>query len=143
MTALDPSRVALDRARAAAEAAGVHVRWVHAGLLQAGIEAERFDLVSAQYPALRRTPGHEAERALLAGVVTGGVLLAVFHADIDAEHARERGFDPEDYVGRDQIIAALGDGWTVEIDERRARHVEGGAGAHHLVDLVVRARRIS
>ncbi len=34
VTAVDPSRVALDRAQAAAQAAGVEITWVHAGLLE-------------------------------------------------------------------------------------------------------------
>ncbi len=68
VTALDVSQVALDRAAAAARAAGVHVRWLLAGLVDAPLPAGAFDLVSVQYPALRRTPGQDAERALLAAV---------------------------------------------------------------------------
>src|SRR3954471_19110151 len=55
VTALDVSGVALQRAELAAGRAGVDVHWVHAGLMDAELDGQ-FDLVSAQYPALPRTP---------------------------------------------------------------------------------------
>lgn len=141
VTALDVSQVALDRAARHARHAGVTVRWVYAGLVEAALSPGGFDLVSAQYSALRRTPTAEAERALLAAVAPGGVLLVVHHADVDAEHARSQGFDPADDVQPGDVAALLDDRWVVEVDETRARAVEGGAGAHHRLDQVLRARR--
>jgi SAM-dependent methyltransferase len=141
VSALDVSTVALDRARAAAEGAGVSVTWLHAGLLDAEVAAGGFDLVSVHYPALRRTPSHEAEQALLDAVAPGGTLLVVHHADVDAEQAKAHGFDPDDYVSHDDIAACLDETWLIETNERRPRHVHGGAGAHHTHDLVLRARR--
>jgi SAM-dependent methyltransferase len=141
VTALDVSRVALDRARAAAEQVGATVTWLHTGLLDAAVPAMSFDLVSAQYPALLRTPNNDAERALLSAVAPGGTLLVVHHADVDPEHAKARGFDPADYVSPADVAALLDDGWQVEVDERRPRHVDGGAGAHHTHDLVLKAHR--
>lgn len=141
VTALDVSQVALDRAAAAARAAGVRVRWLLAGLVGAALPAGAFDLVSVQYPALLRTPGGDAERALLAAVAPGGTLLVVHHADVDAEQARAHGFDPADYVAPADVAALLGEGWRVEVDERRPRVITGGAGAHHTHDLVLRAVR--
>jgi SAM-dependent methyltransferase len=142
VTALDVSRVALDRAAAAARAAGVDVRWLLGGLVGLPLPAGAFDLVSAQYPALRRTPGQDAERALLAAVAPGGTLLVVHHADVDAEQAKAHGFDPADYVGLPQVAALLGEGWRIEVDETRPRSVSGGAGSHHTHDVVLRARRL-
>jgi SAM-dependent methyltransferase len=142
VTGLDVSQVALDRAAMHARQAGASVRWVHADLVQAQLPAGAFDLVSAQYPALLRTPGDDAERALLAAVAPGGTLLVVHHADIDPEEANARGFDPADYVGPADVAALLGDGWRVEVDEKRPRDITGGAGAHHTHDLVLRARRL-
>jgi SAM-dependent methyltransferase len=142
VTALDVSQVALERAALHAEQAGVQVRWVHAGLLEASLSPGGFDLVSAQYPALRRSAANEAERALLAAVAPGGVLLVVHHADVDPEHARARGFDPADYVQPAQVAALLDDDWQLEVDETRPRTVETGAGAGHSVDQVFRARRL-
>ena len=143
VTALDVSQVALDRAALHARQAGATVRWVHAGLVQALLPAGAFDLVSAQYPALRRTPGGDAERALLAAVAPGGTLLVVHHADVDPEQARAHGFDPADYVSPSDVAALLDDGWQIEVDEKRPRDVTTGAGAHHTHDLVLRARRRS
>src|SRR4051812_32157451 len=116
VTALDVSTVALDRARTAAEAAGAQIRWLHAGLLAAGLPAGGFDLVSAQYPALLRTPDDDAERALLNAVAPGGTLLVVHHADVDSGHAKARGFDPADYVSPANVAALLDDRWHAELD---------------------------
>lgn len=143
VTALDVSGVALDRAAAHAQDAGVEIAWVHAGLVEAALPASSFDLVSVQYPALLRTPAHDAERALLDAVAPGGVLLVVHHADVDREEALARGFDPDDYVGHQDVVDALGDGWAVEVDERRGRAVPTSGQAHHHVDEVLRARRLS
>ncbi|MPQ97169.1 methyltransferase domain-containing protein [Modestobacter sp. I12A-02628] len=141
VTALDVSRVALDRAGRHAADAGVQVTWVLAGLLEARLPAGGFDLVSAQYPALLRTPGDECEHVLLDAVAPGGTLLVVHHADIDVEQARARGFDPTAYVSPADVAGLLDDGWVVEVDERRERDIEGGGGAHHTHDLVLRATR--
>jgi SAM-dependent methyltransferase len=141
VTALDVSGVALERAARHAQEAAVPVRWLHAGLVEAALPAGAFDLVSAQYPALLSTPDHRAERALLAAVAPGGVLLVVHHADVDTDEARARGYDPADYVLPADVAALLGDGWDVALDPRRPRDVRGGAGAHHTHDVVLRARR--
>src|SRR5690349_19886130 len=85
VTALDVSEVALDRAAQHARAAVVEVAWLHAGLVEADLPV--FDLVSAQYPALLRTPTDDAERGWLGAGAPGGTLLVVHH-DVDAEHAR-------------------------------------------------------
>jgi SAM-dependent methyltransferase len=52
VTALEVSGVALQRAAGHARDAGVAVRWVHAGLVEAALPPGSFDLVSGQYPAL-------------------------------------------------------------------------------------------
>jgi SAM-dependent methyltransferase len=145
VTALDVSQVALTRAAAAAERAGVAVTWVHAGLVEADLAPGGFDLVSAQYPALRKTPGHDAERALLAAVAPGGTLLVVHHADFHddahADSAAHGGFDPADYVSPADVAAVLDGAWTVAVDERRPRHVSAGAGAGHTHDVVLHSTR--
>ena len=142
VTGLDVSQVALDRARATAEQAGVTVRWLHTGLFEAGLPASGFELVSVQYPALLRTPDDRAEHALLDAVAPGGTLLVVHHADVDAEQAKAHGFDPADYVGHDDLAALLDEAWQVETAERRPRQVQGGGGAHHTHDLILKARRL-
>ncbi len=143
VTGLEVSGLALARAAGHARDAGVDVHWVHAGLAEAGLPPGSFDLVSAQYPALQRTADGAAERALLAAVAPGGVLLLVHHAGMDTEAPRDDGFDPADYVWPVMVAALLDDGWEVQVDEQRPRVApEGGAGAHHTADVVLRARRL-
>jgi SAM-dependent methyltransferase len=142
VTALDVSPVALERAAAHARAAGVEVTWVHAGLVEAGLPPAAFDLVSAQYPVLRKTPDAAAERTLADLVAPGGTLLVVHHAlQHDPEHRHDGGFDPGLYALPADVAAVLGPQWHIEVDERRPRSVSGGGGAHHHHDLVLRARR--
>jgi SAM-dependent methyltransferase len=142
VTALDVSQVALERAASHADDAGVQVRWMLGALVGAPIPAGTFDLVSALYPALRRTPTNEAEGVLLGAVAAGGVLLVVHHADVDSEQAKAHGFDPADYVSPADVAALLGQDWQVAFDERRPRDTTTGAGAHHTHDVVLRARRL-
>ena len=142
VTALDVSGLALKRAAGHARDAGVAVRWVHAGLAEAALPAASFDLVSAQYPALQRTPDAAAERALVAAVAPGGVLLLVHHAGMETQEVHNGGFDPADYVWPSMVAARLDDEWEVELNEQRPRLIpESGAGAHHVDDVVLRARR--
>jgi SAM-dependent methyltransferase len=143
VTALEVSGVALRRAAGHARDAGVEVRWVHAELTRAELPSGSFDLVSAQYPALLRTPDGEAERALLAAVAPGGLLLLVHHAGMDTQPVHDGGPDPADYVWPSMVSALLDQDWAVEVDEQRPRVApDGGAGAHHVDDLVLRARRL-
>jgi SAM-dependent methyltransferase len=142
VTGLEVSGLALERAAGHADDGGVAVRWVHAGLAEAALPPGSFDLVSAQYPALLRTPDAAAERALLAAVAPGGVLLLVHHAGMDTQAVHDSGFDPADYVWPSMVAALLDDGWEIELDEQRPRIApDGGAGAHHTDDVVLRARR--
>jgi SAM-dependent methyltransferase len=141
VTALDVSAVALERAAGHARDAGVAIHWVHAGLAEAALPPSSFDLVSAQYPALLRTPDAGAERALLAAVRPGGVLLLVHHVGMETKPAHD-GFDPADYVWPSIVVALLDDDWVVELNEQRPRVApDSGAGAHPVDDVVLRARR--
>ena len=140
VTALDVSQVALDRARVQAADVGATVTWIHAGLLDADLPPGAFDLVSAQYPGLRHTPGDDAERALLAAVAPGGTLLIVHH-DMSEHPGRDHDFDPDEWVVPGDIARLLDADWTVEVDELRDRTITGGGGAHHVRDIVLRVRR--
>ncbi len=140
VTALDVSRVALDRAEHHARDAEVRVAWVHAGLVEAGLPAGDFDLVSAQYPVLRKSLGAVAEHTLVDLVAPGGTLLVVHHA-IDPEHVHKGSFDPALYALPADVAPLLDTGWQIDVDERRPRSVTGGSGARHVHDLVLRARR--
>ncbi|MGD7005032.1 class I SAM-dependent methyltransferase [Kocuria palustris] len=143
VTGLDISGVALEHARAAAEAAGVQAEWIHSGLDDVELPEDGFDLVSVFYPALPSQPEGVSLIALLGAVAPGGTLLFVGHADIDPEEARARGFDPEDYLSIDDLEAALqrSSRWEIAVRERRPRHVEGGAGGGHTHDEILKAVR--
>ena len=140
VTALDVSRIALDRARAHTDREDVDITWVLSGLLDADLPADGFDLVSAQYPALRSTADRAAERALISAVTPGGILLVVHHDIRDTDTAREHGFDPDDWVTPGDVAALLDDSWRIDVHEVRERSIRGGAGAHHTHDIVLRAQ---
>jgi SAM-dependent methyltransferase len=142
VTGIDISEVAVGRARAAAERVGVAVEWISGDALHTVFPPQSFDLVSLQYPALAKAAGEAAARALLDTVRPGGVLLAVYHDLDDAhrEHMRSRGADPDDYVGADDLVQLLGDGFTLELHAVRPR-IDPPPGTPHIGDVVVRARR--
>lgn len=143
VTALEVSGVALERAARHAQDAVAPISWVHAGLVDAGLRPDGFDLVSAMYPALLRTADAAAERALLAAVAPGGTLLLVHHAGMENHEPHDGARDPADFVTVAMVANLLDDGWAVEVDEQRPRAVpEGGAGGRHADDLVLRARKL-
>jgi hypothetical protein len=141
VTALDVSGVALERAARHAREAEVTVRWAHVGLLEAPLAAGSFDLVSAQYPVLARTPGAVAERILIDAVAPGGALAVVHHADFQVDDPGHHGFNPADYVGPWDIAPLLGGDWQIDVDERRPRTLTAGGDAHHTEDVVLITRR--
>lgn len=141
VTGLDVSAVAIERGRAAAEAAGVSVHWLAADFATAPLG--EFDLVTVHYPALKHTPDHAVQRALLAAVAPGGTLLYVGHAPLDREFSLARGFDPLDYVLPPDVKAFLPEGWTVEAHEQRPRPTGAPHGSPFTHDEVLRARRVS
>ncbi|WP_024446851.1 class I SAM-dependent methyltransferase [Mycolicibacterium iranicum] len=138
-TALDVSQVALDRATARGRHAGVDVRWLRGRLEDLAVAPS--DFVVAHYPALRHSPGNDAERSLLAAVAPGGTLLVVHHANVELELAKAHGFDPSDYVSHDDVVGALGDEWDVAVEGRRPRDMPAGLDGQHTHDDVIVARR--
>ena len=109
-------------------------------------ETAAFDLVSAHYASIPRTPDRRGIDNLLNAVAPGGTLLVVGHdlapmrAPIDT-HQHSRPFDADAYVRIDDFVSALLDepNWTVEVHETRNR--PPGASSHHVNDVVLRARR--
>lgn len=149
VTASDISQRALDRFGAEAARRGLHVQCYHAdanGLDAFGTAG--FDLVSAQYASIPRTPDGRGVRNLLEAVAPGGTLLVVSHdlepmrGPIDTA-AHSRPFDPDAYLRVDDIAAALADpsAWDIEVHEKRHRPAGAAAASHHVDDIVLRARR--
>jgi thioredoxin reductase/SAM-dependent methyltransferase len=146
VTASDISPRALERIAAAAERRGLRVERLLADAnALTPFEAGRYDLVSAQYAAIPRTPDERAVRNLLAAVAPGGTLLVVSH-DIAAMRApgHDRPFDPDAYVRVEDFAAALAGSseWVLEVDEKRPRPPGAASASHHVEDIVLRARRV-
>lgn len=144
VTALDISRVALDRTGRAAADAGVAVELAEGDVAVDPPEPGGYDLVSVHYPALRHAPGDPAIHALIDAVAPGGTLLVVGHdlaaASGDGTHGHE-GKDPADYVQPPDVVRLLGPDWTVDVDESRPRVLPPGSATRDVPDRVLRARR--
>ncbi|MFJ1993353.1 class I SAM-dependent methyltransferase [Streptomyces asiaticus] len=142
VTAVDISRVALERAAAAGADLAGRVAWTRADLTSRRPPAAAFDLVSVQYFPLRRRPDHAALRGLLDAVAPGGTLLFATHDLADLSPRPEQDFDPRDYYQPDDIAGVLDDDWAVVVNETRPRTAPAPAGTHHTHDTVLRARRL-
>jgi len=152
VTANDISRRALARVQAAAHERGIDLECLHADANDRhafGAGAGTFDLVSAMYASIPRTPDARAIGNLLDAVAPGGTLLVVGHdlapmrTPVDTrEHSRA--FDPDAYVRVDDVAAALAGRaeWSIEVHEQRPRP-PGAASSHHVDDVVLRATRRS
>lgn len=148
VTASDVSQRALDRIATVASERGLTIACHHADANSLdAYPTESFDLVSAQYAAIPRTPDNRGITNLLAAVAPGGTLLVVGHdlepmrraIDLSVESQR---FDPDAYVRVDDIARAVSNtpGWQIEVHETRPRPA-GAASGHHVDDVVLRARR--
>ncbi len=153
VTASDISQRALDRVSAEAARQGLPIECQRADANDPGpFERAAFDLVSAQYAAIPRTPDRRGVRNLLDAVAPGGTLLIVSH-DLEPmrpvlagraagapEHSRP--FDPDAYLRVDDFADALASSpaWDIELHNKRPRPA-GAASSHHVNDIVLRARR--
>ena len=136
-TAVDFSEVALDRARAAAAAAGVAVTWVNADLLAWRPEPRAFDLVALMFLHL---PGHERRAVYAAAadaVASGGRLLVVGHDLSNLTDGTGGPQDPAVLFTPNGISADLGD-LVVERAEVVRREVGEGRVALDAVVVAVR-----
>ncbi|BCK57631.1 class I SAM-dependent methyltransferase [Nocardia wallacei] len=139
VTAVDISRVALERARAAGVPGPGAVAWTRADLTVTPPPAAAFDLVSVQYFPFPRQAGDRALRGLLDAVAPGGILLFVGH-DL-ADLTGHEDFDPHAFYHPADVAALLDSGWDIEVSETRRRIGPPPAGTHHTHDVVLRARR--
>lgn len=149
VTACDISRRALDRIAGAAHDRRLTVECLRAdGNADTPFEAMGFDLVTAHYASIPRTPDGRGIANLLDAVAPGGTLLVVGHdlepmrTPVDT-HLHSRPFDPDAYVRVDDVAAALtGEpGWRIDVHEKRPR--PAGAVSHHVDDVVLRATRLA
>jgi SAM-dependent methyltransferase len=145
VTALDVSQVALGRAAAHAEDAGVadRVTTLHHDVLSGAALPGEFDLVSAQFlhPPTERFAA--TWRILGAAVRPGGVLLVVGHHPDDLATGLRSGHGhPELLFTPDQVVAALpASEWDVRVADAPTRSVDGPDGPVTVTDTVVLAVR--
>jgi thioredoxin reductase len=149
VTASDISQRALDRVSAEAGRRGLRVECHRADAnAPDAFATAAFDLVSAQYASIPRTPDGRGVHNLLNAVARGGTLLIVSH---DMEPMQEtvgtpgqsRPFDPDAYVRVDDVAATLAGSpaWDIECHEKRARPAGAASTSHHVHDIALRARR--
>lgn len=149
VTATDISGNALARVRTEAERRGLDIDLRRSDANDpAPFGTETFDLVSLQYGSFKRTPDQRGLRNLLDAVAPGGTLLVVHHdltpmlEPVDVA-TQTRMYDPEAFVGVDEVAAALAadpELWHIEVHETRPRP-PGAASTHHVDDVVLRATR--
>jgi SAM-dependent methyltransferase len=137
VTAVDISRVALERAAAAAGDA--KVSWTHADLSTFTPPAGAFDLVSAIYPAFPHT-AEQTVHGMLAAVAPGGTLLVGGH-DLTGWDDHNPHFDPTAFYTPGEVAELLDDTWTVLVNEIRPRVAPAPAETGHVNDVVLKARK--
>jgi SAM-dependent methyltransferase len=150
VTASDISQRALNHLSAEAERRGVQLRIHRADANERGaFETCAFDLVSAMYASIPRTPDGRAVDTLVNAVAPGGTLLVVSH-DLQRRRtesdtaAESRPYDPDAYVRVDDFAALLtgSPAWDIEAFGTRPRPPGAAtSAAHHVKDVVLRARR--
>ena len=150
VTASDISPRGLERVAAEARRRRLRIECHRADANALGpYESAAFDLVTAQYASIPRTPDGRAVGNLLNAVRPGGTLLVVSHdlepmrAPVDTrEHSRP--FDPDAYVRIDDFLTALAGSpeWKIEVHEKRPRPPGAASASHHVDDIVLRARRV-
>ncbi len=142
VTGTDISSVAIDRARAAAAAAGVDLAFDAVDAITDPPSAHSYDLVVVSYPAFKRATGLAALGSIVDSVRPGGRLLLIGHVHDEAAlaAAKEHGFDRYDYVSLDDIASVIDGDFVVEVDDERTRP-DAPTGAHHSLDRVLVANR--
>jgi thioredoxin reductase/SAM-dependent methyltransferase len=149
VTASDISQRALGRIETEAQRRGLHVEChrTDANALDA-FDAGAFDLVSAQYASIPRTPDNRGVRNLINAVAPGGTLLIVSH---DLEQMRRpidtrshsQAFDPDAYLRTEDFAAVLATspGWEIDTHRKQPRPAGAASASHPIDDIILCARR--
>lgn len=136
VTAVDFSRVALEKARAIADRRGVAPRFVHADLLAYHPSERAFDLVAVLYLQLRAAELRPVLARAAAAVAPGGTFLLIAH---DLANLTEGHGGPQDasvLTTADDVAGALA-GLEIVRAEQVLRDVEGAD--RPAIDVIVRA----
>lgn len=152
VTASDISDRALERVRAEAQRRNLPVETLHADANAVNpFAGHRYDLVTASYASIPRTPDRRGTANLLDAVAPGGQLLIINHdvSGIPGTHVHgdtqfTSPFDHDAFVSTGDFVKVLSASaeWVIEVNECRERPT-GATSTHHTNDLVLRARRSS
>ena len=152
VTASDISGTALERVGALARERDLDVEVLLADVNAADpFGGQEYDLVTAAYASVPRTPDGRGAATVLDAVAPGGHLVVINHdtaaMDATADEAdpeQTRPFDHRAFVGTEDIAAAIAarPEWTIDATERRERPA-GAVSTHHVHDVVLHARRAS
>jgi len=145
VTAADISAVALERARAVEVGDDVaqRIEWLRADLAEHALPLASYDLVSAQFMQLPRTPRELLFRRLAASVKPRGTLLIVGHDPSDLQTTVPRPPMPELFYTATDVAALLEPNtWDIIVEVSRERSTTDPAGRIVTIhDAVLRARR--
>ncbi|WP_433785692.1 SAM-dependent methyltransferase [Actinomycetospora sp. CA-101289] len=146
VTAIDVSRVALDRVAARARDEGLADRVTTSVVdLFADPLPDGFDLVTAHFMQLPGADRPRLYRAIAGAVGPGGTLLLVGHDPEGMPPEAEHHHPADMFATAEELVVELDDaleGWTVEVAERRGRDaVQPDGRPRFLYDAVLRARR--
>jgi 2-polyprenyl-3-methyl-5-hydroxy-6-metoxy-1,4-benzoquinol methylase len=137
VTAVDFSQVAIDRGRALAAAAGVHVEWELADLLEWTPGGRSYDLVMLFFIHLPPDERPEVYARAAAAVAPGGTLLIVGHDRTNIADGVGGPQDPDVLLTPGEVAADL-PGFRID----RAETVRRGAtDGRRPIDAIVRAVR--
>ena len=143
--AVDVSQVALDRAAAQAEARGLQdrVSWQQRDVLAWSPPGSIYDLVSVTFLHFPAELRRRVYAALAEAVCPGGSFLVVAHHPSDLETSVRRPPEPELFFTPDDLVADLGDGWTVATASTRPKTALDADDVEVTVhDTVLRAVRV-
>ena len=137
VTAVDFSQVALDRGLARADAAGVHVEWKLADLLEWTPGGRSYDLVTLFFIHLARDERRDVYARAATAVAPGGTLLVVGHDRTNIADGVGGPQDPDVLITPGEVAADLA-GFRIDRGATIRRGAAIGGGP---IDAIVRAVR--
>jgi len=147
VTAVDFSRVGLDKGRRLADERGLAVDWVRADVLTYAAEPHAFDLVLLAYLQLSADQRRTAVRVAFGSLRPGGTFLLVAHDSTNLTEGTGGPSDPTVLFTAEEVLGDLdGERFEVQRAERVARLVQSdeahrGTPARTAYDALVRLVR--
>jgi SAM-dependent methyltransferase len=140
VTAVDFSKVALQRGRALAGERGVEVEWILADVREWAFPAGGFELVLVSYLQIPAAERRDVLARAAAALAPHGTLLVVGHDLSNLTEGWGGPKDPEVLFTPEDVVSEL-PGLAIERAERIRRQVDDSEGRHVAIDAVVKAAR--